>query len=116
MLRYGFIPFRRQLEIKGKTRCRGHTLVGNPKKNIPLVSLLLVRKMVAVCCSVWPPALRLWLGRPTRTHAGRQTKIQVSVIFKNILYLATCKRFLVSMLYLMLDGLILYSVKVIFIT
>ena len=35
----------------------------NPKRHIPLVSLLLWRKMVAVRCFVWPPALQLWTGR-----------------------------------------------------
>ena len=31
----------------------------NPKRYIPLVSLLLWCEMVAVHCFVWPPALRL---------------------------------------------------------
>ena len=32
----------------------------NPKRHIPLVSLLLWHKMVAVHCFVWPLGLRLW--------------------------------------------------------
>ena len=35
---------------------RAHTCL-NPKGHMPLVSLLLWRKMVAVCCFVWPSAL-----------------------------------------------------------
>ena len=31
--------------------------------------LLLWHKMVAVCCLIWPPVLRMW--------SGRQTKIQL---------------------------------------
>ena len=46
---------------------RAHTR-WNPKRHIPLVSLLLWYKMVAVHCFVWPPALQLWSGR----LAGRQ--------------------------------------------
>ena len=34
----------------------------NPKRHIPLESLLLWRKMVAVHCFVWHLALRLWPG------------------------------------------------------
>ena len=33
------------------------------KRDIPLVSLLLWRKMVAMHCFVWSPALQLWSGR-----------------------------------------------------
>ena len=32
----------------------------NPKRHIPLVSLLLWCKMVAMRCLVWPLGLRLW--------------------------------------------------------
>ena len=35
----------------------------NPKRLIPLVSLLLWRKMVAMRCFVWPVSLRLWAVR-----------------------------------------------------
>ena len=44
----------------------------NYKRHIPQVSLLLWLKMVAVCCFVWPLALRLW--------SRRQTKILVIAI------------------------------------
>ena len=44
--------------IKDKAQ-RAHTL-WNPKRHTPLVSLLLWRRMVAVCCFVWPLGLRLW--------------------------------------------------------
>ena len=67
------------IEDKRKDKVqRAHTR-RNPKRHIPLVSLLLWHKMVAMCCFIWPPALRLWSGR----QAGSQMKIQVSVIFLN---------------------------------
>ena len=37
---------------------RAHTR-RNPKRHIPLVSLLLLRKVVAVHCFIWPLGLRL---------------------------------------------------------
>ena len=43
---------------------RAHTH-RNPIRHIPLVSLLLWRKMVAVRCFIWPPALQLWSGKLT---------------------------------------------------
>ena len=55
----------------------------NPKRHIPLVSLLLWCKMVAVRCFVWPLSL---------VTVVRLAKIQALTIFK-ILYLATCKCF-----------------------
>ena len=49
----------------------------NPKRHMALVSLLLWRKMVAVCCFVWPPALVRKVGR----QAGKQMKIRVRFKF-----------------------------------
>ena len=43
------------LQIQGKTRRRGHTLVGTPK-GTSTGELLLWYKMVAVHCFVWPHA------------------------------------------------------------
>ena len=39
----------------------------NSNKYIPQLSLLLWRKIVAVRCFVWPPALRLWSGWQARS-------------------------------------------------
>ena len=48
------------IEDKRKDKAqRAHTRQ-DPKRHIPLVSLLLWRKMVGVHCFVWPLALRLW--------------------------------------------------------
>ena len=91
------------IEDKRKDKAqRAHTH-RNPKKHIPLVSLLLWRKMVAVYCFVWPLGLRLW----SRSQA-------VSLKFKFFLqFLEFCIRPPVSvLLYLMLFyalyGLVLF--------
>ena len=49
-----------QVKIKDKVQ-RAHTR-RNPKRHIPLVSLLLLHKMVTVHCFIWPLGLRLWSG------------------------------------------------------
>ena len=58
MPQYGFIARRRKktklIEDKRKDKVqRAHTH-WNPKRHVPLVSLLLWRKMVAVHCFIWP--------------------------------------------------------------
>ena len=81
---YVFIAWRRKkislIEDKRKDETwRAHTR-WNPKRHIPLVSLLLWLKMVAVHCFVWPLALRLRSGR----QAGSQTKVpSFSDVLKN---------------------------------
>ena len=75
------------IEDKRKDKAqRAHTCQ-NPKRHIPLASLLLWHKMVAVHCFVWPLGLRLWSIRQS-----------VSLKFKfwrcfKILYPANCKCF-----------------------
>ena len=61
-----------------------------PQRHMLLVSLLLWHKMVVVRCFVWPPALQLWSGR----QESRVVDENFEEHFK-ILYLATCKCFLV---------------------
>ena len=50
------------IEDKRKDKAQRAYTHLHPKRHIPLVSLLLWRKMVVVCCFVWPLALRLWLS------------------------------------------------------
>ena len=57
----------------------------NTKRHVPLVSLLLWHKTVAMRCFVWPPPLQLW--------SGKLMIIRVWVILKKIP--ATCKCILV---------------------
>ena len=59
----------------------------NPKKPIPPVSLLLWRKIVAVCRFVWPLALQLW-----SVSEAVRLKFEFWRFFK-ILHPATCKYF-----------------------
>ena len=78
-------------KMKDKTS-RAHTRQ-NPERHIPLVSLLLRHKMVAVHCFVWLQALQIWsvsrsVGRSVSrsvsqsvSQAGRQVKIQDWEIF-----------------------------------
>ena len=54
--------------IEDKRKDKAHTH-WNPKRHIPLVSLLFWHKMVAMHYFIWPPALRLWSGR----QAAKQT-------------------------------------------
>ena len=57
------------IEDKRKDKAqRAHTR-RNPKRHIPLVSLLLLRKMVAVHCFVWPLGLRLWSSSPSKIQS-----------------------------------------------
>ena len=74
----------------------------NPKRHMPLVSLLLWHKMVVVHCFIWPLALQLWSDRP-----GQAGRLNFGDFLK-ILYPAVLSFFLFLMLYLMLDGLILF--------
>ena len=71
----------------------------NAKRHIPLVSLLLWHKTVAMRCFIWPPPLQLW--------SGKLMIIRVWVIFKKFQPPVSVSLFL--MLCLMLDGLILFS-------
>ena len=48
------------IEDKRKDKAQRANTRRNPKRHIPLVSLLLWRKMVAVRCFVWALGLRLW--------------------------------------------------------
>ena len=50
------IEDKRKDEVHRAYTCR------NPKRHIPLVSLLLWREMVTVCSFVWALGLRLWSG------------------------------------------------------
>ena len=97
MPQYGFIAWRRKktslTEDKRKDKVqRAHTC-RNPKGHIPLVSLLLWRKMVAVHCFVLfalqPCNCGRSVGQAGR-QAGRQTKMpSFSDYIFEILYLAT---------------------------
>ena len=51
------------IENKIKDKAQRAYTHRNPKRHIPLVSLLLWHKMVAVLCFVWPLALQLWSVR-----------------------------------------------------
>ena len=77
------------IEDKGKDKAqRAHTR-RNPKRHIPLVSLLLWCKMVAVCCFVWALGLRLW-------SVSEAVSLKFEFCrFKKKLYPATCKCFVV---------------------
>ena len=59
----------------------------NPKRHIPLINLLLWRKMVAMRCFVWPLALQLW-----SVSEAVRLKFEFWQFLK-ILYPATCKCF-----------------------
>ena len=59
----------------------------NPKRHIPLVSLLLWRNMVAMRYFVWPLALRLW-----SVSEAVRLKFEFWQFLK-ILYPTTCKCF-----------------------
>ena len=54
------------IEDKGKDKAQWVHTRRNPKRHIPLVSLLLLRKMVAVHCFVCPLGLRLWSGSQSK--------------------------------------------------
>ena len=71
----------------------------NPERHMPLVSLLLWHKMVATRCFVWPPALRLWSSRHKNSSFSD---------FKKFYIWLCASVFLFLMLYLMLDGLLLF--------
>ena len=73
---------------------RAHTRQ-NAERRIPLVSLLLWCKIVAMHCSSLVTVVR------------RQTKIQVLVIFKKLYILLPVS---ILMLYLMLDELIIFRI------
>ena len=60
--------------LMGDKRKQKADICQNYKRNIPLVSLLLWHKMVAVHCFVWPLALRLWSDRQADRQAGSQMK------------------------------------------
>ena len=64
----------------------------NPKRHIPLVSLLLWHKMVTVRCVVWPLALQLWSGSD---HETVKQNLRFGNFLKKTLYLATCKCFVI---------------------
>jgi len=70
----------------------------NPKRHIPLVSLLLWHKLVAVHCFISALGLRLWSVRQC-------DEILTFDNFFKILYSATSKRFHVLKMYFVLDGL-----------
>ena len=72
----------------------------NPKRHIPLVSLLLWRKMVTVRCFAWALGLRLW--------SVSETKFRVLTAFLKFYILPPVSVFLFLTLHLMLDGLILF--------
>ena len=81
------------IEDKRKDKAqRAHTR-RNPKRHIPMVSLLLLRKMVAMHCFVWSLVLRLWSVSQAVSQVD-SLKFKVLAIFK-ILYPATFKRFVV---------------------
>jgi len=52
-------------EIKGTNKAQRPLTRRNPKRHIPLVSLLLWHRMVAVHPFVWTLGLRLWSGSET---------------------------------------------------
>ena len=74
-------------EHKRKDKAQRAYTHRNPERHIPLVSLLLWRKMVAVRYFVWPLALQLW--------SVSQAKIRVLEFKKHILYLAACNCFVI---------------------
>ena len=65
------------IEDKRKDKAQRTHTRWNPKRHIPLVSLLLWRKIVAMHCFVWPLGLRLWSVSQTVRQSGSQSKIQV---------------------------------------
>ena len=77
------------VEDRRSTTAHGAYDHWNPKRHIPMASLLLQRKMVTVLCFVWALGLQLWSVR----QKGSETKFQHLTILKKILYLATSKRF-----------------------
>ena len=48
------------IEDKRKDKAQREHTRRNPKRHIPLMSLLLRHKMVAMLCFVWPLGLRPW--------------------------------------------------------
>jgi len=88
----------------------------NRKRHVSLVSLLLCHKMVAVCCFIWALGLQLWSRSEWVSERVREMKFQVLAFEKNsTVHPATskCLMFLIS--YFMLDGLLYYYDKVIFV-
>ena len=77
------------IEDKRKDKVQMAHTHRNPKRHIPLVSLLLLHKMVDVHCFVWPLGLQWWSG-----SQAVSLKSKVLAIFR-ILYPATCKCFVV---------------------
>ena len=55
-----FRCMKKTVNIKGKTRCIGHALVGAPKGTSLAVSLLLWCKIVAMHCFISLLGLQLW--------------------------------------------------------
>ena len=90
------------IEDKRKDKVqRAHTR-RNPKRHIPLVSLLLWRKMVAVRCFVWALGLRLW-------SVSEAVSLKFEFWrFKKNLHPATCKRFVVFNAVYVLYRLVLF--------
>ena len=90
------------IEDKRKDKAqRAHTR-RNPKRHIPLVSLLLLHKMVAVHCFVWPLGWRLW-----SVSQAVSLKFKVLVILKFCIW-PPVSVLLYLMLFYVLYGLVLF--------
>ena len=88
-----------QIEDERRDKAQRTYTGRNPKRHIPLVSLLLWRKMVAVHCFIWPVALRLW-----SVSGAVRLKFEFWQ-FKKIYISATCKCFVA---FDVLYGLVLF--------
>ena len=83
------------IEDKGKGKAQKAHTCRNPKRHIPLVSLLLWHEMMAVRCFIWSLALRLWSDR-AKFNLDNQQKVYIQPPVNVLLFL---------MLYFMLKGL-----------
>ena len=93
------------IEDKRKDKAQRTYTCQNPKRHIPLVSLLLWHKMVTVCCFIWPLTLRLW-------SVSEAVRLKFKFWqFLKILYPATCKCFLLYVMLFYISRHTIYVVR-----